>query len=269
MNRFRPVDPAALGIRPNHARIDTTFPSPARVYDYLLGGKDNYACDRELAGRLFGLVPDLHDQAHGNRRFLQRTARYLALEGIDQFVDIGTGLPTAGPTHQVAQAASPGTRVAYVDNDPAVLAHGRALLVENVDTSIVQADLREPETITEDPRLAEFIDFDRPVAVLFIAVLHFAERAEDILAYWRKRLVPGSAIVVSHLIEDPRSHELAAAYRASEQLIPRSEREIAGLFGDWELVTPGLVPLHEWRPDTDHELRVPMAQGAVGTKPRP
>lgn len=240
------------------SEIDTSKPHPARLYDFYLGGKDNYAADRAAAKQVLRVAPEVRVMARENRAFLRRAVRFLVGEaGIDQIVDIGTGIPTAGNVHQVAGEIAPGTRVVYVDNDPIVHVHANALLTGTGATSIVLADLREPEVILAHPRVRELIDFSRPVALLLVAILHFITDAEDpagILAAFRDALVPGSYLVLSHGTADFHAPETvgqaAAVYeRATAPLVLRGHAQISALFDGFPLVDPGLVQVPLWRPD--------------------
>jgi O-methyltransferase involved in polyketide biosynthesis len=242
--------------------IDPTKPNIARVYDFQLGGKDNYAVDREVGRQILQLAPEAPSVARANRGFLRRVVRHLILkEGIRQFVDIGSGLPTQGNVHEIAEEAQPGTRVIYVDNDPVVLVHARALLDTSDATKVVQADLREPKEILSNPEVREFIDFDQPVGLLLIAILHHLNDDEvpGITAELRDALAPGSYLAITHF-HNPGSAmpEEAAIAEASEKLLIdkfgsgrfRTTAEISSFFGDFELLEPGVVPLRSWRPDT-------------------
>ena len=239
------------------SEIDTTKPHPARMYDAYLGGKDNYAADRAAVSQVLRAAPEVRDSARANRAFLQRAVRFLAAEaGIRQFIDIGTGIPTAGNVHQVAAEAAPGTRVVYVDNDPIVHVHANALLTDTGTTRIVLADLREPEVILGHPKVAELIDFSQPVGLLLLAILHFITDAEDpgrILATFRDALPPGSYLALSHGTADFRpqaAQQAAAVYnQATSAATLRSHAQIAALFEGWDLVEPGLVQVPLWRPE--------------------
>jgi SAM-dependent methyltransferase len=240
------------------AAIDTTVPHPARMYDYYLGGKDNFAADRAAADAAIAAVPDMPFTARGNRAFLGRAVKFLAEAGIEQIIDIGTGIPTAGNTHQVAQQINPDIRVVYVDNDPMVLAHARALMADEGHgrTTVLQADLRDPEDILARSELNSIIDFSRPVAVNLIAILHFIKDAEDpvrLVRVLRDVMAPGSFLVVSHCtldFGDPVAGEaLRAIYsRATAPLVPRTGAEILQYFDGFDLVEPGLVQVPLWRP---------------------
>jgi len=257
--RFRPVDTEKLGIKSHHAEIDTTVAHSARVYDYWLGGKDNFEPDRLVADRMIRAVPDIQPLVRRNREFIQRAVRYFVGEqGIDQIIDIGTGIPTSPAVHQVAREINPDVRVAYVDNDPIVLAHDRALLSREEGVVTFLGDLMEPETVLDDPGLRELIDFDRPVAVIFAAVIHFIPDEQDplgMLAKYRARLAPGSGIAISQVSTTRRTPEQVAEfvgnYNTTTPLIFRTDEEIRALFAGFELVEPGVVAVHTWRQDSD------------------
>ncbi|MBX6381558.1 MAG: SAM-dependent methyltransferase [Microbispora sp.] len=243
--------------------IDAGIPNPARMYNYFLGGKDNFAADREAAERVLQVAPEARALARSNRAFLRRAVRHLVAEaGIRQFVDIGTGLPTVGSVHEVAHELDPGVRVAYVDNDPVVLAHSRALLSGTAETTVtVQGDLRRPEEILAHPDLRSLIDLSRPVAVLLVAVLHFLtddDKPAELVSRIRESVAPGSHLVLSHVTDEERADEAregAAVYRqASTGITLRSREQIHELFAGFRLIEPGLVPLDDWRPDDENLL---------------
>lgn len=254
------------------ADVDTSVPSVARMYDYMLGGKDNFAIDRERVQQAIEADPVVPQLARANRAFLQRAVRFLAGEcGIAQFIDIGTGLPTQQNVHQVAQAINPDACVVYVDNDPVVSAHGRAILADNARTTVLQADLREPGAILSEPELLELIDFGQPVAVLAVTVLHFVPDEADpvgIMATVRHALAPGSYLALTHACGDIRPTEaskVAEVYRhTATPGTPRSREQIQTFFGDFELVSPGLVWVPQWRPaPTFAEQEAASAEEAV------
>jgi hypothetical protein len=232
------------------------------MYDYFLGGQNHFAADRETAERVLATAPTTLITARENRAFLSRAVRYLVTEaGIRQFLDIGTGLPTTGNVHDVAQAVAAETRVVYADNDPLVLAHARALLTSSPAgrTAYVQADLREPGALLSSPTVRDVLDFGQPVALVLVAVLHFIPdefRPAEIIATLLDALPRGSYLATSHVTGQHRPTEAAEAtrtYRSSGmQLRVRNSDEFAALaFSGLELVPPGVVPASEWRPDCD------------------
>jgi hypothetical protein len=245
------------------SEIDTGRPHPARMYDYYLGGKDNYLVDRQAAGQVLAVAPEVADMARENRAFLGRAVRFLVGEaGIRQILDIGTGIPAAGNVHEIAQRAAAGTRVVYVDNDPIVHVHASALLTGTGATGIVLADLRDPAAILAHPQVREMIDFSQPVALLLIAILHFITDSEDpagIVAAFRDALPAGSYLALSHGTADLHSKAAASAAaavydRASAPLVLRPRTRIGAFFDGFEQVEPGLVQVPLWRPDTGRPL---------------
>jgi hypothetical protein len=262
-------------------KLDASVPNAARVYNYLLGGKDNFAVDRELAQKILAILPDTADVCRDNRAFLQRAVRFLALEaGVRQFLDIGTGLPTMGSVHQVAQETTPDSRVAYVDYDPVVVAHARALLASGRDVIAVNGDLRSPEAILTDAGVRQLIDFSQPVAVLLVAVLHFvsdAERPYEAVRTIIDALPPGSYLVLTQSTPDDVPNDVTEAMKdvysgASAQVTPRSFEEIARFFDGLELIDPELVNVTLWRPDRPSDQSSPdprrsLIYGGVGLKP--
>ncbi|RJL36251.1 SAM-dependent methyltransferase [Bailinhaonella thermotolerans] len=243
------------------------------MYDYYLGGKDNFASDRAGAAKILEIAPNVPELARANRAFLGRAVRYLAAAGIRQFLDIGAGLPTQENVHQVARRAAPDSRVVYVDNDPIVLVHARALLQDDDRTGVVQGDMHEPEKILADPGVRALLDFSEPVAVLLLAVLHFVPddaQARRIVEGFRAPLVPGSHLVISHATSGTMSEddvrEGAEVYRpvTAGSLDLRTPDRIEALFGGLELLPPGVVPLADWRPDPgDAPQPVHPGAGAV------
>jgi hypothetical protein len=243
--------------------IDTSKANIARVYDYWLGGNHNFRADQDAARALITVEPNLRAIMRANRAFLGRAVRFLAREaGIRQFLDIGSGIPTEQNVHEVAQAAAPGSRVVYVDNDEVAVAHSRLLLQDAADATVVQADLREPAKVLADPETQLLIDFSQPVAVLLVAVLHFvpdSARPAEIMATLRDALVPGSYLVICHGCRDANPDmaapaETAYRSRVAGQLSIRTREEIAGLFDGFDLVEPGLVWIPEWRPDSPADV---------------
>jgi SAM-dependent methyltransferase len=257
---------------PTSGRLDLTTPSVSRMYDYFLGGHDNLAMDRPAADAVIRRLPSTRLMALENRAFLGRIVRYLAGEcGIRQFIDIGSGLPTQKNVHQVAQTIAPATRVVYIDNDPVVLSHARALLAENDNTAVITADLRDPTALLGHPALRRLIDPSLPVAVLMVAILHFItdeERPYGLLHSYRSWMPPGSYLAISHADRTDQVEQAARVYEAaSSSGAPRSREEVRGFFGDFALVDPGLVPLPTWRPAGRYGrwLEVPF-RGGVGCK---
>jgi hypothetical protein len=241
--------------------LNTNVAHPARVYDYWLGGKDNFPADRDLAELMIQAIPNMRGLAAANRAFLRRAVRYLAAEaGVRQFLDIGTGIPTSPNVHEVAQAAAPGSRVVYVDNDPIVLAHARALLTSQDagETAFIMADLREPKTILDHPTLTATLDLDQPVAVLLVAVLMYFRDSDhpnpfEMVAAVLEPMPSGSYLAVTHPTPDFNPEETATAVAAAEAagitLVPRGQAEIERFFTGLDMVEPGVVPVLSWRPD--------------------
>jgi hypothetical protein len=261
------------GQRPDRvpSSIDTSVAHPARRYDYWLGGKDNFAADRESGDAIAARFPAIRTAVVENRRFLRRAVTFLAESaGIRQFLDIGTGLPTANNTHEVAQAIAPESRIVYVDNDPLVLVHARALLTSSAQgaTAYVQADLREPEKILNDPDLRGTLDLGRPVALMLIATLHFLPEDDDPYGIVRRlvaALPPGSYLAVSHATSDYLPPALVADISAGKhgQGRLRTEAEIARFFEGLDLVAPGVAPLAEWRAEDEPQPRPSAAETAM------
>ena len=240
--------------------IDTSVPHPARMYDYFLGGRDNYEVDRYAAEQVIAVVPEVRDMARENRAFLGRAVRFLAEQGIRQFLDIGTGIPGPGNTGDVARAVEPDARVVYVDNDPIVLVHANALLAghDPQRTTVIQADLRDPDAILGHPATNSVLNFAEPIAILLVAVLHFIMDDEDpvgIVDRLKQVMVPGSYLVVSHGTSDIDPERAAEAVRTYNQggarIIARTGEQIRRFFEGLEPVDPGLVQLPLWRPDAE------------------
>ncbi|GAA0928109.1 SAM-dependent methyltransferase [Nonomuraea longicatena] len=254
--------------------LNLSAPSPARVYDYLLGGKDNFEIDRQAGERIRERMPDVELGVRAQRDLLGRVVRFLVTEvGLRQLIDIGTGLPTAENVHQVAHAADPEVRVAYVDNDPHVLVHARALLVTSPNTLAIRADLREPDALMADPELKAHIDLAQPVGLLLCGILHHLKDLEDPWTRTRRLvdIIPsGSYVFVHHLLD--RGDEQSRALQKVRDTRYRREEEIARFFDGLDLVPPGLVPVPDWRPDADHlvfeDAPIPhFALAGVGFKP--
>ena len=261
-------------------RSDETKAHPARIYSYLLGGKNHAAADRAAAEVALNAQPDLREMATANRAFLHRTVSYLAKRGITQYLDIGPGYPDAGNTAEVSRAHQLRARVAFADYDPYVVAHTRALLESTgaAHTAVVHADLRTPTEILEHPHVKKLFDFDQPIAVLLVAVLHFIGAEDDpasIVATLRGALAPGSALVISHGTDGGQPERAAATAKgwetATSPVTVRSPDEIRELFAGFELVDPGIVPIAQWRPDSQLEAdreRI-WVHGGIGILPEP
>jgi hypothetical protein len=257
------------------SRLDTGVAHPARRYNYWLGGKDNFSADRESGDAVVATFPSIRLSVRENRRFLGRAVRYLAGEvGIRQFLDVGTGLPTADNTHEVAQGIAPESRIVYVDNDPIVLVHARALLTSSPEgaTAYVDADVRDPEKILSAPELSGTLDLTRPVGLMLLAVLHFVRDFEDpygIVARLVGALPPCSHLVVSHATYDLVPPDTVATLEriSRGQWRSRTADEVARFFTGLELVEPGVVPIGDWRPDPGAPRPDPaeiVTYGAVG-----
>lgn len=243
------------------AGIDVDKPSAARVYDYSLGGSHNFAADRAIAKALNDAVPDGPLIARANRAFLHRAVRYLVEVGIRQFLDVGSGIPTVGNVHEVAQRAAPGTRVVYVDIDPVAVAHSQAILAGNPHAAAIQADARHPQAVLAHRQVRGLLDFDQPVAVMLVAVLHLIADADDpagIAAEFADAVVHGSYMAISHLTGESRPEDMKKAEeflaRTATPLTVRTRAQIAQLFAGLELVEPGLVWVPQWRPDAPEDL---------------
>ncbi|WP_433236445.1 SAM-dependent methyltransferase [Streptosporangium sp. CA-135522] len=257
--------------------IDPNVPSSARVYDYLLGGKDNLAIDRAFAERLLSVAPDTRLVARANRDFLVRAVRLMAEQGVRQFIDLGTGIPTSPSVHEVAHKIAPSASVVYVDYDPVVRLHTEVLLALDKNVVSVQADVREPGAVLDAPEVAELIDFSQPIGVLLVGVLHFITDAEDpagIIAAFRDRMAPGSYLTLSHAMAESSPEAVAQLTTATAsspiQATFRSHDQVLALLDGFELLEPGLVPVHDWRNSDDLPLlprdELPMLRidGALG-----
>jgi len=257
--------------------FDPATPNPARVYDYWLGGKDNFAADREVAENLAGIDPKAATRARESRQFLIRAVQYLAGQGIRQFLDLGAGLPTRANVHELAQRSCPGARVLYVDNDPVVISHARALLAGDPNTTIVQADLRDPADILSRQQTRDLIDLTQPVAVLLVAVLHFIPGDEDafkIISQLRKAAAAGSYLVMTNATAgdtDPQTVRagLEIYNRSGGSMTPRRFDQVSAFFEGLELVPPGVVHVTQWVPgqQADPDLRRVGSLCGVGRKP--
>jgi hypothetical protein len=258
------------------ADLDTGVANPARIYDYWLGGKDNYAADREAAEQVMAVFPGIIPGVMANRAFLGRAVRYLAGDaGIRQFLDIGTGIPAKDNVHEVAQAVAPESRIVYVDNDPIVLTHARALLTSTPQgaTTYLEADLRDVDKILRDATAT--LNFDQPVAITLLMILMLVENSYDIVARLMDAAPSGSYLVISHPAKDVDMGQISEAYeRLNERMgdtqgTLRTHAEVAAFFDGLEMVPPGLVQLHRWQPDSpDEDLSYDVpAYAGIGRKP--
>ncbi|MFD9480190.1 SAM-dependent methyltransferase [Streptomyces nojiriensis] len=239
--------------------IDISVPSVSRIYDYYLGGSHNFEVDRQTARRAMEFMPGLPKIMQANRAFMRRAVRHAVAEGVTQFLDIGSGIPTFGNVHEIAQAATPQARVVYVDHDPVAVAHSRAVLTGDDHSDIVAADLRKPREILAAPEVGRLLDLGRPVALLLVAVLHFLEDTDDpyaAVAELRDALAPGSLLILTHASYEgiPLTQETAAGtvgvYRDMRNpLVMRTREQIGGFFDGFEMLEPGLVSMPDWRPD--------------------
>ncbi|MBB5957641.1 hypothetical protein FHS29_004236 [Saccharothrix tamanrassetensis] len=258
--------------------IDLTRPSAARVYDYYLGGAHNFAVDREMARQAIEMWPEVPLIMQANRAFLRRAVEFCVERGVRQFLDLGSGIPTVGNVHEVARRADPGAQVVYVDNDPIAVTYSRTILEDDKQTAVVQEDLRRPAHVLAAPDVRRLLDFDRPVAVMMVAVLHFVpddDGPADIVAAYRDAVPPGSYLVVSHATQDGQetradSHQDLYRKRTATPMTMRSKDQVRDLFAGYEVVEPGVVHLPLWRPASpddvaDHPERF-AGLAAVGRK---
>jgi hypothetical protein len=257
------------------AELDTGIPHSARLWNYWLGGKDNFAVDRAVADQILAMVPEMVGSARADRAFLGRVVRHLAgTEQIRQFLDVGTGIPTANNTHEVAQQVAPSSRIVYVDNDPMVLVHARALLTSHPEgrTDYLDADLRTPEAIIEGARRT--LDFDQPIAVMMLGILNFVpddDEAADLVQQLVAALPSGSFVTISHPTTEVNGPIMIEALRLwnegpAAKMVLRSAEQVARLFGDLEMVEPGVVSCSQWRPDPGVAAEEVPHYGGVGRK---
>jgi hypothetical protein len=259
--------------------IDATQPSAARVYDYILGGAHNFSVDRALGDELIRTSPDVAGTMRANRVFLRRAVHLLAAEGVRQYLDIGSGVPTIGNVHEIAQGDAPSSDVVYVDVDPVAVAHSEAILAGNERATVVCADLRDPVQLLREVRTTGLLDFDRPVALLLAGVVHFVPDADApaaLVARLLEPLVPKSFLLISHATYDGQPPEVVAAQklaaRTATPIFPRPYAEILSYFAGTEILDPGLVPLPLWHPDpgepVEHPERI-AAYAGLGRVPEP
>ena len=262
------------------ADVDLDRPNPARILDYFLGGAHNFAVDRRAAKQAVQAMPEVANGMRASRSFLRRAVTALVEAGVDQFLDLGSGIPTVGNVHEIAHRLNPAARVVYVDNEPIAVAHSRTILANNPLVAPVRADLRHPDSVLNLPAVRDMIDFSRPVGLIAIAVLHYLPDADDphgLVEAYRNAMAPGSYMAVSHATLDfvPESQlasvdQVERIYRSiSAQLHPRSYGEVAKFFTGLELIEPGVVPVRHWRAEWNdsHEGKVHLSYGGVGRKP--
>ncbi|GAA3691686.1 SAM-dependent methyltransferase [Nonomuraea antimicrobica] len=248
--------------------VDPNIPNVARMYDYFLDGKDNFAADRAAAEQILKTFPHTKEGARANRAFLRRAVRHVVSQGVTQIVDLGAGLPTQGNTHEIA----PEARVVYVDYDSVVCVHGRALLARAANVDFLQADVREPDALLD--KLGSLVDFDRPVAFLALAILHFIpdDSAYDVVTKLREASAPGSHLVISHAVDttpDTTPQALEIYRKATAALSIRTPEEIRRFFDGYELTSPGLTYPAGWRPDDPEPPENAITFGCVGVGRKP
>ena len=252
--------------------FDPTRPNIARVWDYWLGGKDNFAADRELATKMLAVHPPTAQMARENRQFLGRAVNYVAARGIRQFIDVGAGLPTALNTHDIARAVDAQARVAYVDNDPMVISHARSLLAKSPGVIAVPGDMRRPEDILADAGLTKLIDLDQPVCVIMSGVLHFApaDQARDVAATFARKIAPGSYVIISCGSGNRSEGENFTAEYTAARVYIHEMQDIQSFFAGLDLVPPGVVPVRLWAGDGpvwDRNAPTATFIGGVARKP--
>ena len=261
--------------------VDISVPSIARTYDFMLGGAHNFAADREVGVQIERAMPGLRQAARVNRAFLGRAVRFMMAQGIRQFLDIGSGIPTVGNVHEIAGQVDPACRVVYVDRDPIAVAHSELMLANDDSAAIVRADMRDPEGIFAAPEARRLLDLDEPLGLLMLLMLHWVPDESDpmgLLARYRDRLAAGSYLAITHVTDDDQGEKLTAATgvikrsKSPDQVTLRSWDQIVPMFGDFELVEPGLVGCAMWRPAgpldiTDNVDMNALVYAGVGRKP--
>ncbi|GLZ35908.1 hypothetical protein Lesp02_80950 [Lentzea sp. NBRC 105346] len=260
--------------------VDVSVPSAARMYDYLLGGAHNFAVDRELGDKIETVMPHARSAARVNRKFLGRAVRFMMDQGIRQFIDIGSGIPTVSNVHDVAQAEHPECKVVYVDRDPVAVAHSELILYGNDRAGIVHADLRDPDSILRSAEVRRLIDFEQPVGLLMLLLLHWVPDEDDpwkLVRHYRDAVPSGSYLAISHFTLDDVPDYVRLAAEAvnksgGDKLQNRPKAQVAEMFGDFELAEPGLVRFGEWRPSgpgdiSDDPETNTFAYAGVGRKP--
>ncbi len=242
--------------------VDLERPSAARIYDYYLGGYHNFEADRRVGDMMLAIAPDLRLGSLINRAFLQRAVGMMVEEGLDQFLDLGSGIPTVGNVHEAAQAANPKARVVYVDIDPVAVAHGRAMLADEDGATIIRADICDTEAILNHPEVQALIDFDRPLGLLLVAILPFViddEEADRVVRTFVDRLAPGSLMAISHSeagAKIPGLEKLEELWGQASSSVAHHKDQVARYFDGFELLEPGLVPTAQWRPERPDDLLV-------------
>ena len=239
--------------------VDIDQPSVSRIWDWFLDGSHNFAVDREVAKQMLKLMPEGPRMAQASRAFLRRAVRTCAAAGVTQFLDIGSGIPTVGNVHEIARAADPQSRVVYVDTDPVAVSHTRQILGSDPTTTVLRADLRDPQEILDSPEVNGTLDLDQPVAVMLIMIMHFVQDADDpvgVLTRYRDALPAGSMLAIAHgspnteNMPDEHLHDAREMYeRSVAQVRLRTQPEVQALFAGWELLAPGVVWIPDWRPD--------------------
>ena len=254
--------------------IDIAIPSAARVYDYLLGGAHNFDADRVVGDKVLAVQPNGRQIARSNRAFMSRAVRFMVADGITQFLDLGSGIPTVGNTHEIAQHADPDTRVVYVDHDPVAVAHSQLMLSDNPLAAVVNADLTEPKSLLRNSTVRKFLDFDKPVGLLLVAVFHFVpdeKLPREIIRKYLDAIPAGSYVAISHLTADQMPAEMAGVVEAMrtsrDPMYFRSYPDVAALFDGLDVVEPGVVSAPSWRADYGDDLGQEGVYAGVGRKP--
>ena len=251
--------------------IDVAIPSAARVYDYLLGGAHNFDADRLVGEKVLAAQPNGRQIARSNRAFMSRAVRFMVANGIRQFLDLGSGIPTVGNTHEIAQHADPDCRIVYVDHDPIAVAHSQLTLARNPLATVVNADLTDPKSLLKNSTVRKFIDFDKPIGLLLVAVFHFVPDEKNpaaIVTKYRDAIPAGSYVAISHLTADRMAEEMAGVAEAMKHsrdpMYFRSYPDVAALFDGLDVVEPGVVSAPLWRPDYGDDLGQQGVYAGVG-----
>jgi len=251
--------------------IEMDKPNAARIYDYMLGGSHNFEVDRKFADDMMAATNSTPRSYRMNRSFLRRAVRFMVDNGIDQFLDLGSGIPTVGNVHEIAQAANPDVRVVYVDNEPVAVSHSRRMLADNPNAAIVDADLRDPRAVLDDPETRRLLDFSRPIGLLMVAIFHFipdSDRPVEIVNRYREAVQGGGYLAMSHFTGDDQAqvsahHGIEWYKQTANPLIMRSKSEFATLLDGVDLVAPGLVWVQQWRPDSTEPELANVSESAI------